>query len=79
MQKDLKLLLHPNKIFMKSYASGVDFLGWNNFCDHRILRKKTKERMFQRINVSPTNETLQSYLGLLGHGNANRIREELLM
>jgi len=79
LQKELKLTLHPNKVFIKTYASRVDFLGWNNFCDHRILRRKTKERMFRRIKANPTNETLQSYLGLLRHGNTKKVREGLIM
>ncbi|MFC1612368.1 reverse transcriptase domain-containing protein [Patescibacteria group bacterium] len=79
LQQELRLSIHPNKVFIKTYASGVDFLGWNNFCDYRILRKKTKDRMIKRIKTNPTNETLQSYLGLLGHGNTKKTREELLM
>ena len=59
-------------------ASGVDFLGWKHFTNHRILRKTTKKRMLRRIAVNPTNETLQSYLGLLKHGNGIKMKEELL-
>ncbi len=79
LRNRLKLFLHPNKVFVKTYASGIDFLGWINFCDHRILRKQTKKRMFKRIIISPKEGALQSYLGLLRHGNANKIRDELLM
>ena len=74
----LKLCLHPDKIFIKTIASGVDFLGWVNFTDHRILRKKTRTRMFYRIKQNPRPETLQSYLGMIKHGNANKIRQSLL-
>lgn len=34
--------------------------------------------MFKRIEEHPTNETLQSYVGLLRHGNTFHVREELL-
>lgn len=73
----LKLQLHPDKVFIKTLASGVDFLGWVNFPDHRILRNTTKRRMLRRIIESPTPETLNSYLGLLKHGNARKLQKEV--
>ena len=76
--KSLKLHLHPDKIFIKTIASGVDFLGWEHFPEYRILRKNTKRRIFTRIKISPNNQTLQSYLGLLSHGNTFKIEERLL-
>jgi retron-type reverse transcriptase len=71
---DLHLTLHPNKIFLKTIASGVDFLGWVHFTDHRVLRTVTKNRMYKRIQEHPTQETMQSYLGLLKHGNTKKIQ-----
>ena len=70
----LKLNLHPNKIFIKTLSSGVDFLGWVHFSDHRVLRTTTKRRMFKRINENPKTETVDSYLGLLKHGNTNKLK-----
>jgi len=75
----LNLTLHPNKIFLKTVASGVDFLGWVHFFDHRVLRTATKRRMFRRIRDHPTDETVQSYIGLLRHGNAAQLREQVLI
>ncbi len=72
---ELKLQLHPDKVFIKTIASGVDFLGWVNFPDHRVLRTTTKRRMFKRIREHPTRGTLNSYLGLLGHGNGYGLKE----
>lgn len=74
---DLHLVLHPSKIFLKTFASGVDFLGWTHFPDHRIVRSVTKRRMMRRIDVHPTEETIQSYLGLLSHGNTNGLKNEI--
>ena len=74
----LKLILHPNKIFLQTTTSGIDFLGWKHFSDHRVLRKTTKKRMLNRIKNNSTNETLQSYLGMLKHGDGLKLREELL-
>ena len=61
LQDELKLQLHPDKVFIKTLNSGVDFLGWVNFPDYRILRAKTRERMFKRIKKSSSAETLNSY------------------
>lgn len=72
---DLHLTLHPNKIFLKTIASGVDFLGWVHFNDHRVLRTVTKNRMFKRIQEHPTPETIQSYLGLMEHGNTVKLQK----
>ena len=74
----LKLSLHPNKVFIKTLSSGIDFLGWVNFSEHRVLRTMTKKRMMKRIGKSPKEETLNSYLGLLKHGNTLKIREEIM-
>ncbi len=78
LQKELKLELHQNKIFIKTFTSGVDFLGWVNFPDHWILRTSTKRRMLKRIKESRKPETITSYLGLLKHGNTYKIREILI-
>lgn len=42
LQLNLRLELHPDKVFIKTLASGVDFLGWVHFPDHRVLRTVTK-------------------------------------
>jgi len=78
LSKELKLTLHPNKISIRTMASGVDYLGWVHFTDHRVLRNTTKRKSINRIKISPTNATLQSYLGLLSHGNGHKVRERLL-
>jgi retron-type reverse transcriptase len=77
LDNDLGLLMPPDKIFIKTLFSGVDFLGWINFVDHRILRTKTKIRMFKKIEKNKTKETLNSYLGLLTHGNTRKIKREV--
>lgn len=71
----LKLELHPNKISISTLASGIDFLGWVHFPDHRVLRTITKRRMFKRLGANLSQETRASYLGLLSHGNAEKLRK----
>jgi hypothetical protein len=75
---ELKLEMHPDKIFIKTLASGVDFLGWVHFPHHKVLRTTTRHKMLRRIYHSPGNNALQSYLGLLSHGNAYKLERELL-
>ena len=77
LRERLRLDLHPDKISLKTLASGVDFLGWVHFPDHRVLRTVSKWRMFRNLRESSGSETLQSYLGLLGHGNARRLADEI--
>ncbi|OGY54140.1 MAG: hypothetical protein A3B15_01165 [Candidatus Buchananbacteria bacterium RIFCSPLOWO2_01_FULL_45_31] len=78
LSNKLKLTLHPDKIFIKTLASGMDFLGWVHFPDHRVLRTTTKKRMFKRIGKNPKPETINSYLGLLSHGNAYKSRQKVV-
>ena len=73
LSEKLKLTLHPNKVFIKSYSSGVDFLGWVHFPKHRVLRTSTKNRMFRRLENDFRVEVINSYLGLLKWGNTYKI------
>jgi RNA-directed DNA polymerase len=78
LKEKLQLTLHPDKVFIKTLASGVNFLGWVHFPDHRVLRTATKRRMLRNIAaVSAKPETVQSYLGLLQHGNAKKLQKKI--
>ncbi len=74
----LKLELHPTKVSIETFASGVDFLGWVHFPDHRVMRTATKWRMMRRAQEQPNDESIQSYIGLLSHGNAVKATNEFL-
>ncbi|MBU1046140.1 reverse transcriptase/maturase family protein [Patescibacteria group bacterium] len=74
LNRELRLFIHPNKLFIKTVSSGIDFLGWVNFPNHRVLRTTTKRRMYKRIIVSPNESTRQSYLGLIKHGNTYKVK-----
>jgi len=79
LEEELKLRLHPNKVFIKTIYSGLDFLGWVHFPNHRVLRTATKKRMLKRVKETRYNEeTVQSYLGLLDHGNAKYLKDILI-
>lgn len=74
----LWLTLHPNKVSIATVASGVDYLGWVHFSDHRVLRTVTRRRVLRGIQRSNgKREIVQSYLGLLEHGNAKKVRVQV--
>ncbi len=77
LSNNLKLSLHPDKVFIKTFASGVDFLGWVHFSDHRVLRTATKKRMFRNLDREVSKEMIQSYKGLLKHGNAYKVQRKI--
>ncbi|PIR88064.1 MAG: hypothetical protein COU10_01025 [Candidatus Harrisonbacteria bacterium CG10_big_fil_rev_8_21_14_0_10_45_28] len=64
----LGLELHPDKLFIKTVASGVDFLGWVSFSDYRVLRSVARRRMLRTILAKPEAAVFESYKGLLKHG-----------
>lgn len=77
LNNNLKLQMHPNKVFIKTLSSGVDFLGWVNFPKHRVLRTSTKKRMFRKIKKDSGKEVIESYLGMLSWGNGYKIQERI--
>ena len=86
LQDELRLDLHPDKISISTFASGVDFLGWVHFPDHRVLRTSTKKRMLRRITEfgsalkeSPPacNPVVESYFGMMKHGNTEKLRKQI--
>ncbi len=73
LEDKLTLMLHPNKVSIETFSSGVDFLGWVHFPQHRVLRTITKRRIFRKISSSNQN----SYKALLQHGNSHRQANKL--
>jgi len=69
----LQLELHPRKVSIETVASGIDFLGWVIFPDHRVLRTATKRRMIKRLENTISPSTVSSYRGLLKHGNTYKL------
>lgn len=89
LQSQLKLNLHPNKIIIRKYRQGIDFLGYVVLPHHRVLRTKTKRRIFKKIknkkldreegtiSEESLNQSLQSYLGVLKHCCSKNIEEKI--
>jgi len=79
LEKKLKLQIHPDKVFIKTIWSGVDFLGWVNFPHYRVLRTSTKKRVFRKVENNPAEAIKQSYLGLLSHGNTYKLKQKIMI
>ena len=74
LMERLHLQVHPDKVSIQTFTSGVGFLGWVHFPDYRILRTTTKKRMFRNIKITnDKEEVVQSYLGLLSYGNSKKL------
>jgi RNA-directed DNA polymerase len=75
LREHLALELHPDKVSVETVASGVDFLGWVHFPDHRVLRSTTKRRMLRVLADNPKPAIIASYKGMLAHGNTYKLRK----
>jgi len=75
LKEKLKLKLHENKCYIKTYASGVDFLGRIHFPHYRQIRTMTKRRILSKLKGYPKQKTINSYRGLLSHGNTHKIKK----
>jgi retron-type reverse transcriptase len=89
LKEKLELNLHPDKVSIRKYRQGIDFLGYLAFPHYRLLRKKTKRRIERKIERGlmacnaglitreELDQSFQSYLGVLSHANAHGLTEEL--
>jgi len=70
----LSLQLHPKKVFIRTWAQGIDFLGYVLFPHATVIRMKTAERMLKRANEF----NLASYLGVCSHADAFELEQIVL-
>lgn len=85
----MKLNIHPDKIIVRKYRQGIDFLGYVVLPHYRILRTKTKIRIIKKIKRKHSdlqkgliskesfNQSLQSYLGILERCQGYKIRKKI--
>jgi hypothetical protein len=90
LHNDLKLALHPNKVSIRKYTQGIDFLGYVLLPHYRRLRTNTKQRMKRTIDRRITlykqqvatkeslHQTLQSYLGVLSHADTYQLSQSVI-
>lgn len=90
LKEKLHLGLHPEKITMRKYSRGFDFLGYVILPHHIAPRTKTKKRMLWKLkrrvrehkNGAVSEESLwaslQSYRGVLSHANGYLLDQRLV-
>jgi hypothetical protein len=89
LRNKLCLSVHPQKIAICKFRQGVDFLGYVLLPYYKVLRTKTKRRVFKKmarkveeyndglISEYGLNQSMQSYLGVIGHCNGYRLEQKL--
>ncbi|MBU1179335.1 RNA-directed DNA polymerase [Patescibacteria group bacterium] len=89
LENNLKLSLHPNKVQLRKYKQGTDFLGYVTLPKARVLRTKTKRRISKKlryrvhqfkkgeINEQKLLQSFNSYLGVLTHANCYGLEQKL--
>lgn len=74
----LKLDLHPQKTVFRKLTWGIDFCGYIVLPHYRLVRTRTKRRIFKKISKSNiSNQSMQSYLGYFKHASSFRIIQNL--
>jgi len=89
LKTKLALEIHPQKIFICKLHRGIDFLGYIIFPNYRLIRTRTKRRIFAKlkqrikeyklgkINDITLEQSLQSYLGVLSHASTYSLSQQL--
>jgi len=87
LQPNLLLQLHPNKVFIRKFDQGLDFLGYVILPHYRALRTKTKKRLLRKIKArhdvllnkeisqESFDQTIKSYYGVLKHCKGYKIKK----
>jgi hypothetical protein len=89
LNEKLLLQLHPDKVEIRKYSEGIDFLGYVTMPHARVLRTRTRRRIVRKLrerlyvfkNESISEEsflqTFASYMGVTKHANARKLEERL--
>lgn len=89
LSNKLALELHPKKVIIRKFHRGIDFLGYVVLPHYRLLRTKTRQRIFKKIgkrieehkqgiiSQETLEQSLNSYLGVLSHADAYELEQEL--
>ena len=81
--------MHPRKVIIRKSHQGIDFLGYIALSHHRLVRTKTRQRIFLKlknqindyksgvIKKESLEQSLNSYLGVLSHADTHQLSKEL--
>jgi len=73
LRNQLKAELHPNKIHVRTWNQGIDFLGYVLLPHATVLRPETARRTIRLVTL----ENKSSYLGLCSHADAFELSNTL--
>ncbi len=86
LEKELSLSMHPDKVYIRKASQGIDFLGYVIFPHFRVLRTKTKRRIFKKVRALKAgldrgvvskgrfDQSMASYYGILKHCRGKAVR-----
>lgn len=89
LRRKLKLSVHPQKVILRKYGQGIDFLGYIILPRYKIVRAKTRKRIFRKTNKlaeeyeagmitkEKLEQSLASYKGVLSHANSYELFRKL--
>lgn len=85
LENKLKLELHPDKSKIINLSRGVDFVGFRNFYNYRLLRKrnirniKRKISLFNqgKINEDKFREIWQGWCAYANWANSHKLKNRL--
>lgn len=89
LANQLALHLHPDKVEIRKYHHGIDFLGYVSLPHYRLLRERTKKRLLRKlrecqqeceaglISQESFQQSLNSYLGVLSHADTYHLSQGL--
>lgn len=89
LEGTLHLELHPNKVNIRKYIQGIDFLGYVVLPEGIIVRTKTKRRILRKLGLRARQykkgiisektffQSVNSYFGVLTHADAYQFKSQL--
>ena len=89
LTQKIQLNLHPKKVILNKLTRGIDFLGYVVLPYRQVLRTKTKNRMFRKLEEKFTQfkqdqidrkklrQTINSYLGVLKHCRSQNLKGQI--
>jgi len=90
LREHLRLELHPQKVSLRTFHQGIDFLGYVLRPHHRTVRTKTRRRIVRKtadkvagyqaghITEEQLFGALRSYLVVLGHANGYMLAKRMV-
>ena len=85
LKEILKIELHPQKSRIIPLSKGIDFVGFRNFANFKLLRKRNIKKMNQKINLYKNNkknfsslkDSYQGWQGYAKWANTYKLREKI--